>query len=384
MAANLPRRIIKCGVAFLIAQALAVTTAAADFDDTGWQIVYREDFDTPMSGSDGQTFGAEDWLVFQLIDGGAITAVNGYAQLNAPDFWNAALIRSTESLPSEYKVRTKIGYINYDLSKYEAADYADPRFNKHDGYYENGMYFLTVTDDTCVGGECAEEWWHYHRKMVIDVDNHLNYGSTDTTVHPVYMVYMAPELNEGGNLLRTWDGANWDISPWNWNVAYTYAYATWYYAELEKRGGTITLRLYDADRNILEETSPVSTDLVFAMDDPVEFLYVGEPHTDDYEGDVRIDEITLLVPQAAGCCVGRVGDANGTGGDDPTIGDISAIINAIFIAGNDSPIACLAEADVNQSGGSDPAFSDLTIGDISILVDFLFITGPERGLPDCL
>lgn len=29
------------------------------------------------------------------------------------------------------------------------------------------------------------------------------------------------------------------------------------------------------------------------MDVP-EYLYLGEPHTDDYEGDVRIDEITLL------------------------------------------------------------------------------------------
>jgi len=44
----------------------------------------------------------------------------------------------------------------------------------------------------------------------------------------------------------------------------------------------------------------------------------------------------------------------------------------------------VAEADLNQSGGADPNCDDLTIGDISILIDYLFITGPELGLADCL
>ena len=268
------------------------------FNDSGWNIVYQENFDTDFEAIDGQTFGEEGWLIFQLLNGGAITVANGYAQLNAPDFWNAALIRSTDILRGEYKIRTKIGFINYDLTNYEQDDYDNPDFNDHDGYYENGMYFLTLTDRTCSGNECAENWWHYHRKMVIDVDNHLNSDGGET-FHPVFMVYMAPEENSGGNLLRTWDGTQWDTSPWNWNVAYTYDYDTWYYAELEKSDYHIILRLYDADQNIIEETTPVSLDLVNAMDDTLEYLYLGEPHTDDYEGDVRLDEITLLVPQGA-------------------------------------------------------------------------------------
>ncbi len=269
------------------------------FDDTGWNPVYEENFDTDYEATDAQTFGTDNWLIFQLINGGAITVASGYAQLNAPDFRNAALIRSTGNLPDEYKIRTKIGFINYDLNNYEQADYDDPNFNDHSGHYENGMYFLTLTDDICSGNECAEDWWHYHRKMVIDVDNHLNYGGGET-FHPVFMVYMAPETNSDGNLLRTWDGTAWDESAWNWNVAYTYEYDTWYYAELEKKDGYIILRLYDADQNIIEETTPVSLDKVNAMDDPVEYLYLGEPHTDDYEGDVRIDEIALLTPDNSG------------------------------------------------------------------------------------
>ena len=68
----------------------------------------------------------------------------------------------------------------------------------------------------------------------------------------------------------------------------------------------------------------------------------------------------------------------------PTIGDIIAIIDAKFISGTcDGIIECPAEADVNRSGGSDPACDDITIGDIALLVDYLFITGPTLGLPDC-
>jgi hypothetical protein len=85
------------------------------------------------------------------------------------------------------------------------------------------------------------------------------------------------------------------------------------------------------------------------------------------------------------CCVGRVGDANGQGGDEPTISDISAMIDAKFITGNADALPCLTEADVNQSGGLDPTGDDVTISDISMLIDYLFITGPANAiLPDCL
>lgn len=85
----------------------------------------------------------------------------------------------------------------------------------------------------------------------------------------------------------------------------------------------------------------------------------------------------------ASCCLERVGDANGVGGDEPTIGDISVMIDAKFISGSPTPIACTGEADVNLSGGTDPQIGDVTIGDISVLIDYLFITGPSLGLSAC-
>jgi len=275
-------------------------TGAMSIDDSTWFVLYHESFDSAFDASHGQTFGEDDWLMFQLMNGGTITVDSGYAQINTPDFWNAALIRSAEVLPSEYKIRMKVGYINYDVDNYEQADIDDPNFDDHGGALENGMYFLTLADDTCVGDECAETWWHHHRKMVIDVDTHIESGSPDTVHHPVYMVYMSPDTNWQGNLLRTWTGSEWDTTAWNWNVAYTYEYDTWYYAELEKRDDSITLRLFDESLVLIEETTPVSTDLVNAMDNPIEYLYIGEPHTDDYEGNVRIDEITLYVPSYGG------------------------------------------------------------------------------------
>jgi hypothetical protein len=72
------------------------------------------------------------------------------------------------------------------------------------------------------------------------------------------------------------------------------------------------------------------------------------------------------------CCTGIVGDVNFDGGYEPTIGDITFLIDHLFIT--ERPIACLREADVNQSGGLEPIDADITIGDISTLIDHLFIT----------
>jgi len=94
---------------------------------------------------------------------------------------------------------------------------------------------------------------------------------------------------------------------------------------------------------------------------------------------------TIFVAGPQSCCDNRVGDANAQGGDEPTISDISVLIDAKFITGTcNGVIGCTLEADINQSGGANPTCADITIGDISVLIDYLFITGPTLGLPDCL
>jgi hypothetical protein len=110
----------------------------------------------------------------------------------------------------------------------------------------------------------------------------------------------------------------------------------------------------------------------------------ANPGQEDSDGD-NIGDV------CDGCCVGRVGDANGQGDypDEVTLADIMLMVDALFISSDCTKFACPDEADVNQSGGVNPLQSAclnyVTLGDIMILVDFLFITGPETAvLPDCL
>ncbi|MCX6835185.1 MAG: hypothetical protein NTW07_08660 [candidate division Zixibacteria bacterium] len=91
----------------------------------------------------------------------------------------------------------------------------------------------------------------------------------------------------------------------------------------------------------------------------------------------------------ASCCVGRVGDANGTGTypHEVTISDIQLLVTAKFISSLpcEENLHCLTEADVNQSGGAHPTCSSITISDIQTLVNHLFIAGPLNApLKNCL
>ena len=82
----------------------------------------------------------------------------------------------------------------------------------------------------------------------------------------------------------------------------------------------------------------------------------------------------------ASCCVGMVGDANDSGEDVPTIGDITTLIDHLFLSG--APLGCLVECDINQSGSRYPTAEDITIGDVTALIDHLFISG--TALNSCL
>jgi len=91
---------------------------------------------------------------------------------------------------------------------------------------------------------------------------------------------------------------------------------------------------------------------------------------------------------AEGCCIGRVGNANGESGDEPTIGDISYLVSGLIIDEQPNVYPCIEEADINLSslnppGHWPPVDEDITIGDVSALIDALFITADLSILPDC-
>ena len=99
----------------------------------------------------------------------------------------------------------------------------------------------------------------------------------------------------------------------------------------------------------------------------------------------QLSPFAVGTPASVSCCEGRVGDVNGVGGDEPSVGDVSIMVDAKFISYTcDGLITCLAEGDINQSGETDPSCEDITVGDISILIDYLFISQNPSLLVDCL
>jgi hypothetical protein len=97
------------------------------------------------------------------------------------------------------------------------------------------------------------------------------------------------------------------------------------------------------------------------------YLYLGEPHTDDYEGDVRIDEITLLVPDSGSYVCG---DADGSG--DVNILDVSHII--AYLYKNGPAPAPIASGDPDGNG-------TINILDVSYLITYLYKSGPPPVCP---
>ncbi len=66
----------------------------------------------------------------------------------------------------------------------------------------------------------------------------------------------------------------------------------------------------------------------------------------------------------AGCCVGQTGNIDCSAGDGVDIGDLTSLIDNLFISFN--PLCCEAEANTDGQGGTD-------IGDLTALIDNLFI-----------
>jgi len=103
----------------------------------------------------------------------------------------------------------------------------------------------------------------------------------------------------------------------------------------------------------------------------------GNPDNNYGWGIINVNAALGLGPD---CCLGKVGNVDGSVDENPTLADVLALVDFLYV--NHIPPACLAEADVNQSGGSVPLRRDITIGDIARLVDHLYIS--YRPLPDCM
>jgi len=194
--------------------------------------------------------------------------------------------------------------------------------------------------------------------------------------HPVASVSLDP---------KNWilhDAANY---PWTFSIITLpdelavaprlHAYAD----TVETRGGSGNLSFLVSD-GALPPGLTLNNSGVISGTPTVAGTYEFSVHaTDLVSGRADDQNYVLTVDPGDYCCIGKVGDVNGEGGDEPTISDISRLIDMLYITLD--PVACIAEGDTNQSGGYFPTATDITIGDVSELVEHLYIS--QQPLRDC-
>jgi hypothetical protein len=211
----------------------------------------------------------------------------------------------------------------------------------------------------------------------------------------VYSSYLGGSSDEYGNGIVVDGAGSAYVIGWTWSPDFPLAnpfasmlngYSDAFVTKLNSAATSLVYSTYlggnggdDGDGIAVDESgNAYVTGWTYSSDFPT------QNHYDSGFNGVYDAFVTKLSP--SGCCIGRVGDANGQGTypDEITLGDIMMIVDAKFISESCDKIACLTEADVNQSGGSVPTCDDITLGDIMILVDFMFINPETATLPECL
>ena len=252
----------------------------------GNTIQVSEDFSKPITAEDKKTFGKYDQLTFELYRGGTfiIDGESDYAWQKSDNYGDVAIIRSTKPLPKTYKISAIVGEIDYGLEKLEGL-VNDPNYTEGP-LNENGVYLLSITD-TEPSGHHTNDWWHEHRKLVIDVDNNI-WGKG--MPNPIFMVYF-----DKNNKLNSLHG---EINQWvhrKWRSAVNYEKDAWYKVEIEKTDTNYIMNIYDSEDNLLKGGVVGFNHIWQADDEHPDYLVIGEPHENYYQGSMKIKQITMPV-----------------------------------------------------------------------------------------
>lgn len=322
------------------------------YGEGGWLTVELYGRDADADGTlSAQEHGGE-FLISTLGDG------NHVLQLNDSVHYDGAEVRSTEPLPSEYRIRLKVTPIAaggrdedgvWRTNGYsDGTETADPwRFTNQStapmpAWRENGFYFLTILDTKPMPHNNV--WIHHHRKVVIDSDNNIYPEGPWSTIwtpqgrisegsHPVSMLAL-----DGNRFGSVWTGNPFycfyngafrsDCGPTGHTAADAYINgetytvtiernATHYQLEVSGRfryGGQTTYRgeidfrktpiwhynntPQDAPRN--KDSQPMKDLGIDWHAWPVDSSYpdyfmFGDPHITHYEGTVLYDDVELWV-----------------------------------------------------------------------------------------
>ena len=244
-----------------------------------------EGFSRMVQAMDGKSFGRYGQLSFELYRNGTfeIDGKLGYALQKSSGYRDAAIIRSTHPLPKTYKISAVVGGIDYGLEKIENLA-GDPEYPEGPNN-ENGCYLLAMTDTAPVDHH-TNIWWHQHRKIVMDVDNNTwGHGMPN----PLFMVYF-----DKGNTLVAFDGEN-DQWQRQWRKAITYEPHAWYKIEIEKTKTDFILKIYDENNRLLKKGTVLLKDVWHEDGDTPDYLVIGDPHENYYQGAMKIKSITMPI-----------------------------------------------------------------------------------------
>lgn len=318
------------------------------------------------------TYGQDGWLTVELYGrdsnkdgvpetGGTFVNDNGKAKLISTRNYDAGIIRSTNALPSRYRVEVTVSDINFGGEKNGSWNYdgtfngyhedavADPwRFSDNDttpvsATNENGVYFLCITDYPKPAPH-NNVFIHHHRKVVMDSDNNNYDGSSWSYVwnpnthsavmdgsHYVNMLWL-----NGEDFGDDWTGNSFvSYTPGGWMYDATfldkYLDNNTYTFSIERDGKSYTTtisgtfyyggkRTYKASRKFTD--SPVTwhfnqnpEELNFANYNQKktfngntwntwpsnssypDYFFFGDPHINYYEGTAEFDDVKLYLPK---------------------------------------------------------------------------------------
>lgn len=323
------------------------------YSENGWLTFELYGRDANRDGAlDPESEHGGEFLIAEMLDG------NRVLQLNDQVHYDGAEVRSTEPLPSEYRIRLNVTPVSaggrdedgvWRKNGYsDATETADPwRFTNQsatpmEAWRENGFYFLTILDTRPMPHNNV--WIHHHRKVVIDSDNNIYPDGSWSTIwtprgrisegsHPVSMLAL-----DGNNFGSVWTGNPFhcfyngafraDCGPTGHTAADAYINgetytvtiertATHYILEVSGRfqyGGQTTYRgaidfrrtpvwhynntPEDAPRD--KDSQPMKNMGIDWSAWPADSAYpdyfmFGDPHITHYEGTVLYDDVELWV-----------------------------------------------------------------------------------------
>jgi hypothetical protein len=221
----------------------------------------------------------------ELFRGGTfIIEGSGTAWQLSESYRDSAIIRSTRPLPRTYTIRVVVGAIDYELEHVRRLP-RDPAYAEGPET-QNGCYLLTITD-TAPTEHYMNDWWHRHRKVVIDVDNNV-WGSG--MPHPIFMVYFDDQ-----NKLVSWDGrkVGWEQA---WRKGVEYRPDAWYVVDIQRTDTKYTLSVSDEAGTLLARGSVLLGDVWHATDGSPDYFALGDPHENYYQGSMKVRSISLSAP----------------------------------------------------------------------------------------